>query len=79
MQDRGVHRKVFSKKQSLENELWKRAFWWIIHRECVESKTKILHRVLILLDRSFSTLLGRPCALQDEEYVLRTILPLRGV
>lgn len=27
MQDSGVHRKSFSKKQSLEKELWKRAFW----------------------------------------------------
>ena len=27
MQDSGVHRKFFSGKESLENELWKRAFW----------------------------------------------------
>jgi len=27
MQDSGVHRKLFSKKRSLEKELWKRAFW----------------------------------------------------
>ncbi|KAF9646992.1 hypothetical protein BDM02DRAFT_2831037 [Thelephora ganbajun] len=51
MQDSGVHRKFFSEQQSLENELWKRAFW-----------------VLIVLDRSFSTLLGRSCALQDEDF-----------
>lgn len=27
MQNSGVHRKSFSKKQSIEGELWKRAFW----------------------------------------------------
>jgi len=30
MQDSGVHRKFFSKKQSLEKELWKRAFWLVL-------------------------------------------------
>ncbi|KAF9778891.1 fungal-specific transcription factor domain-containing protein [Thelephora terrestris] len=58
MQDNGVHRKFFSEKQTLENELWKRAFW-----------------VLVVLDRSFSTLLGRPCALQDEDFDADPPLP----
>ena len=31
---------------------------------------KILGRTLIILSRSLSTLLGRPCALQDEESVV---------
>ena len=30
MQDSGVHRKFFSERQSLESELWKRAFWRVI-------------------------------------------------
>jgi hypothetical protein len=30
MQDSGVHRKFFSKKRSLEEELWKRAFWSVL-------------------------------------------------
>ena len=36
MQDSGVHRKFFSKKQPLENELWKRAFWCVTLRERVD-------------------------------------------
>lgn len=53
MQDVGVHRRAYTKKQTVENELWKRCFW-----------------VLVIMDRSFSNLLGRSCAIQDEEYVL---------
>lgn len=33
MQNNGVHRKSFSKEQSVENELWKRAFWSVFHCE----------------------------------------------
>jgi hypothetical protein len=28
---------------------------------------RLSYRVLVVLDRAFSTLLGRPCVLQDEE------------
>jgi hypothetical protein len=52
MQDVGAHRRRFTGKKSLENELWKRCFW-----------------VLVIMDRTFSNLLGRSCAIQDEEYV----------
>lgn len=52
MQDIGVHRRMHTRKQTVENELWKRCFW-----------------VLVIMDRSFSNLLGRSCAIQDEEYV----------
>ena len=52
MQDVGVHRRMRTKRRTLENELWKRCFW-----------------VLIITDRTFSNLLGRSCAIQDEEYV----------
>jgi len=41
--------------------------------------SRSLCRVLIVLDRSFSTLLGRSCALQDEEYALFTVSFPRGV
>ena len=30
LQASGVHRKSFSKKQALETELWKRAFWSVL-------------------------------------------------
>lgn len=52
MQDVGVHRRRFTGKKSMENELWKRCFW-----------------VLVIMDRAWSNLLGRSCAIQDEEYV----------
>lgn len=51
MQDVGAHRRRFTRKKSLENELWKRCFW-----------------ALVIMDRTFSNLLGRSCAIQDEEY-----------
>ena len=34
------------------------------------SNTRILNRSLVVLDRALSTLLGRPCILQDEESAL---------
>jgi len=68
MQDNGVHRKFFSKKQPLEKELWKRAFWLVpFHGGGQKLDLTLSHRVLVVLDRAFSTLLGRACVLQDEE------------
>lgn len=32
MQECGVHRKSFSKKLTLEKELWKKAFWSVLFR-----------------------------------------------
>ncbi|KAJ3909077.1 fungal-specific transcription factor domain-containing protein [Lentinula edodes] len=52
-QDVGAHRRKPTKPLTVENELWKRAFW-----------------VLVCMDRMFSTGLGRPCAIQDEDYDL---------
>ncbi|KAJ3796205.1 fungal-specific transcription factor domain-containing protein [Lentinula aff. detonsa] len=52
-QDVGAHRRKPTKALTVENELWKRAFW-----------------VLVCMDRMFSTGLGRPCAIQDEDYDL---------
>ena len=52
-QDVGAHRrKVYSTAPTVEEELWRRAFW-----------------VLVAMDRATSFALGRPCAIQDEEYV----------
>ncbi|CCM00118.1 uncharacterized protein FIBRA_02145 [Fibroporia radiculosa] len=53
-QDVGAHRKkVYNSQPTVEEELWKRAFW-----------------VLVSLDRSISSGLGRPCAIQDEDFDL---------
>ncbi|OSC97677.1 hypothetical protein PYCCODRAFT_1376657 [Trametes coccinea BRFM310] len=51
-QDVGAHRKkVYSPKPTMEEELWRRAFW-----------------CLVAMDRHASFALGRPCALQDEDF-----------
>ncbi|KAI0950725.1 hypothetical protein AcW1_007961 [Taiwanofungus camphoratus] len=53
-QDVGAHRrKVYNSPPTVEEELWKRAFW-----------------VLVSMDRSISHALGRPCAIQDEDFDL---------
>ncbi|KAG0702839.1 fungal-specific transcription factor domain-containing protein [Suillus ampliporus] len=53
-QDVGAHRrKAYGNKPTVEEELWKRAFW-----------------VLVSLDRLMSSSLGRPCAIQDEDFDL---------
>ncbi|KAA1476284.1 hypothetical protein DENSPDRAFT_806964 [Dentipellis sp. KUC8613] len=51
-QDVGAHRrKVYNATLTIEDELWKRAFW-----------------VLVILDRLMSAALGRPCAIQEEDF-----------
>ncbi|KAI0326454.1 hypothetical protein GY45DRAFT_1258946 [Cubamyces sp. BRFM 1775] len=53
-QDVGAHRKkVYSSKPTMEEELWRRAFW-----------------CLVAMDRHASFALGRPCAIQDEDFDL---------
>ncbi|KAI0635504.1 fungal-specific transcription factor domain-containing protein [Trametes polyzona] len=53
-QDVGAHRKkVYSTKPTMEEELWRRAFW-----------------TLVAMDRHASFALGRPCAIQDEDFDL---------
>ncbi|KAF9493319.1 hypothetical protein BDN71DRAFT_1570031 [Pleurotus eryngii] len=55
-QDVGAHRrKAHTHKLSVEDELWKRAFWSV---------------VLVTMDRVISTILGRPVAIQDEDFDL---------
>lgn len=51
LQDVGVHRRMARVEQpSVERELWKRAFWVLVH-----------------MDRTVSSNMGRPCALQYDE------------
>ncbi|KAF8072284.1 fungal-specific transcription factor domain-containing protein [Lyophyllum atratum] len=51
-QDVGAHRRKFDKNNmTVEDELWKRAFW-----------------ILVTMDRIISSALGRPCAIQDEDF-----------
>ncbi|KAF5344576.1 hypothetical protein D9757_015251 [Collybiopsis confluens] len=50
-QDVGAHRRKPNQTLTVEDELWKRAFW-----------------CLVCMDRVFSTALGRPCAIQEEDY-----------
>ncbi|KAJ4483342.1 fungal-specific transcription factor domain-containing protein [Lentinula aciculospora] len=53
-QDVGAHRKaVYKPFPTVDEELWKRAFW-----------------LLIILDRTGSANLGRPCSLGEEDYDL---------
>ncbi|KAI0309699.1 fungal-specific transcription factor domain-containing protein [Amylostereum chailletii] len=53
-QDVGAHRrKVYSPTPTVEDELWKRAFW-----------------MLVVMDRWMSASLGRPCAIQEEDFDL---------
>ncbi|KAI0771317.1 fungal-specific transcription factor domain-containing protein [Trametes elegans] len=53
-QDVGAHRKkVYSASPTVEEELWRRAFW-----------------SLVAMDRHASFALGRPCAMQDEDFDL---------
>ncbi|KAF8150167.1 fungal-specific transcription factor domain-containing protein [Crassisporium funariophilum] len=53
-QDVGAHRrKVHTHTLTVEDELWKRAFW-----------------VMVCIDRMVSAALGRPCAIQDEDFDL---------
>ncbi|KAJ4498061.1 fungal-specific transcription factor domain-containing protein [Lentinula lateritia] len=53
-QDVGAHRKaVYERFPTVDEELWKRAFW-----------------LLVILDRTGSASLGRPCSLGEEDYDL---------
>lgn len=68
-QDVGAHRrKVYSHKLTVEDELWKRAFWYAFQTTFLgRSSYVVLLRVLVYIDRLVSSALGRPCAIQDEE------------
>ena len=67
-QDVGAHRrKVYGNKLTIEDELWKRAFWYITSAKSGDFITELFFRLLVVLDRSMSSSLGRPCAIQEEE------------
>ncbi|KZV61985.1 hypothetical protein PENSPDRAFT_759060 [Peniophora sp. CONT] len=52
--DIGAHKRhTYGAKPTLEDELYKRAFW-----------------ILVCLDRTLSTIMGRPCCIQEEDFDL---------
>ncbi len=70
-QDMGAHRKkVYNAVPSVEEELLKRAFWFVYAPSSYRLQADHVYiRVLVSMDRALSSVLGRPCAIQDEEYV----------
>ena len=70
-QDVGAHRKgAQSRRPTVEDEMWKRAFWCVYSSRnlfSIDVLTLAVRRVLLCLDRTCSAGLGRPCAIQDEE------------
>lgn len=69
--DVGAHRKkAYQKAPTVEDELWKRAFWCVcVAHPDTEITDEICDRTLVVLDRQVSAHLGRSCLVQDEEYV----------
>jgi hypothetical protein len=65
----GVHRrKVHDHTLTIDDELWKRAFWYVELTLLLWGQLNELYRVLVCMDRMLSSSLGRPSAIQDEEY-----------
>jgi Fungal specific transcription factor domain len=76
-QDIGAHRRKSRKPvPTAEDELMKRAFWCADSFYVCDSANCVSSRTLVVIDRILSTALGRPCAIQDEEYVLDAPLQL---
>ena len=73
IQDIGGHRKrVYNSMDLAEAEQWRRTFWCVTGTIfCSElfRDRLFFYRVLVVLDRMMSASLGRPCAIQEEEYV----------
>jgi len=68
-QDVGAHRrKVHNHTLTPEDELWKRAFWCVELACYLRNLLTGVYRVLVCMERIVSSFLGRPCAIQDEEY-----------
>lgn len=77
IQDVGKHRKrVYNSMDLAEAEQWRRTFWFVATSFFFELSHDNLffHRVLVVLDRLMSASLGRPCAIQEEEYVASIML-----
>jgi hypothetical protein len=67
-QEVGAHRRhPESHVHTVEDELWKRAFWSAYQRDSFVLGVHILYRVLVTMDRHVSTAVGRPCAMHEEE------------
>jgi hypothetical protein len=69
-QDLGIHRKVvYSSKPNVQEEQWKRAFWYRCFAPSALVSLNHGLRFLVTMDRWISMGLGRPAAMQSEEYV----------
>jgi hypothetical protein len=67
-QDVGAHRKRKTEgPMTVEDELWKRAFWSVVSSPLSLKNSSFYTRVLVSIDRGVSAALGRPCAVHDEE------------
>ena len=68
-QDVGAHRRqLHHGPPTIEDELWKRAFWYVSLLQRVYTFHLELHfcRVLLMYDIWSSSYLGRPCAISEE-------------
>lgn len=63
------HRRRKDPTPTMEDELWKRAFWFAYLLLSLVLRSDISIRVIMSLDRHASSISGRPCGLQDEESV----------
>lgn len=67
-QDVGAHRKkTYTTRRTVDEELWKRAFWQVSNRYLCDCRSCWDCRCLLAYDRFVSSALGRPCAIHDEE------------
>ncbi|KAI0248861.1 hypothetical protein BJV78DRAFT_1363240 [Lactifluus subvellereus] len=70
-QDVGAHRRqLHHGPPTVEDELWKRAFWYASPLQLAYAFRLELHcyRVLLMYDIWSSSYLGRPCAISEENY-----------
>jgi hypothetical protein len=66
-QDLGAHRRqMHHGPPTVEDELWKRAFWYapLLHSLSLDL---IFNRVMLMYDIWTSSYLGRPCAISEEK------------
>ena len=69
-QDAGAHRKkLYTTTPTVEQELWKRAFWYVVVFVYLDAWRAQggLHRALVSMDRLASFGMGRQCSIHDEE------------
>jgi hypothetical protein len=61
-------RKREGQKLTMENELWKRAFWSVLRLFFAAQGSQVkIYRFLIAFDRFTSSFLGKPSTIQGEE------------